>query len=209
MTPRGLEETVRLVYLQFSFNNESLIPMSLRTLPDETFRQHVERKTRGVSGNGEQLLAPVENNLGIEEAAKEMLSHPEYTLVDVQHQIRLGGVKGVYHMLRFVFARNKHALPNPNINLEEAKNILRRICREAMWRVRIFMNPYAKEGMVGEEFMLSINLEARNPLFDGKTGEHLMVWKKDENGERIAGSKAPLHPTQVLHIGDTIYLSAI
>ena len=186
-----------LVALQFSFSNPAAIPSSVKQRSPEAVEDRNERKNRC---SGRRFIEPTEN-VSLVWFLRE-LEASGYEVVDAFYQERLNPKgdsygKGTYHMVRFLFARRE------DVELSEefgrVKDTLRaelqEICRAAMWRVRAFCNPLYENGEeVPGYSALSINMEARKPLFL-PDGQPVTVWQKDEYGERVGDAPLPLRPS--------------
>jgi hypothetical protein len=203
-----LDDSVRLVSMQFSFSNINVVPTSVKKLELEMLEERNERKT--YKGNGEVIIKPIENV-----SLVEFLDNLEvgYELVDAFYQPRIDpkDPRGnrIYHMVRFLFARRKYV--ELSDEFKEVRSTihaeLRKICEQAMWRVRAFLNPFFMddEEVLGQR-ALSINLEARKPLFH-PDGQLVMVWQKDERGNRVGETPFPLKPDYYLRIEDNVVQS--
>ena len=206
-----LNGNVPIVMLQFSFSNCKAIPISVKRLNRESKEERVQRKIH--PSNGVMVIEPTEKCslaefLGDLEAAG-------YELVDGFYKERIDakdpGNKRTYHMVRFFFARREFAelfdesrTVRDNIRIE-----LQNMCEGALWRVRSFSNPfYGKGEEIFNQCAMSINLEARQPLFR-PDGQPVTVWQKDENGKRVGEAPLPLKADYRLRIlGDVVSLVA-
>lgn len=204
----ALNGTVRLVALQFSFSNPDVIPATVKRQDRETPEERVGRKSHS---SGVMVIEPTEK-CSIEEFLEE-LEAAGYEMVDGFYKERIDANdprgKRSYHMVRFLFARREFVELS-----DEFKKVrdtihaeLWSICEAAMWRVRSFSNPFYKNGEeIPDQRTVSINLEARQPLFrpDGQT---VTVWQKDENGKRVGDAPLPLKADYCLRIvGDAVQL---
>ena len=201
-----LGSATRLVMLQFSFSNPDVIPKAARRRERETLE---ERRTRKSRDGGEQLIEPVENVCLVE--LLSCLEHAGYELVDTFYKPRIHGETGeTYHAVRFLFARSEFAEPSAEFKRKRRtlQKELRKICEEALWRIRGYFNPCWKDGKeIPDQLTLSINLEARKPLFR-LDGQPVPVWRKDAEGNRIGDSPLPLRPDYCFGIrGDTVDFS--
>ena len=201
-----LNKSVRLIALQFSFSNPDVIPQGIKRAEKETFKERNDRKSRS---SGVMVIEPTENCSLVEFLGE--LETAGYEMVDAFHKERIDqksrGKR--YHMVRFLFARCEFV----NLSKEFAEvrdNIygeLLEMCRMAMWRVRIFSNPFYENGREeADQRALSINLESRKPLFS-PDGQPIKVWQKDKKGRRIGNTPLPLKPDCSLYlIGNAINL---
>ena len=195
-----LDGSTRLISMQFSFSNINIVPKLLKERELETLEDCNERRSR--EGNGEIVITPTENSFLIEFLNDLEISG--YELVDAFYQPRVHPKNSriIYHMVRFLFARREYV----DIS-EEFKKVrdtisveLRKICEQAMWRVRAYINPYfVNNEEVFGDYALSINLEGRNPLFL-PDGQPVVVWQKDGEGNRVGDAPLPLKIVHNLRI---------
>src|SRR5665647_3838956 len=103
-------------------------------------------------------------------------------------------------MVRFLFAHHEFAQPSDKFkNVRDFVRVeFQRICRSALWRTRLFSNPFYQHGaeILGQR-SVSINLEARQPLFH-PDGQPIKMWQKDERGRRVGESPLSLKPDYYL-----------
>lgn len=192
-------KNTRVVIMQFSFSNPNVIPSAIKRLDKETIEERVERKSHST---GIMVIEPTEKCC-VEEFIDE-LEKIGFQLVDSFYKERMSPGKSNYHMIRFIFWRNDFAEPS-----EEFKKVfgvvresLKTICQEALWRVRAFDNPFYKDGEeIKGQRAISINLEARNPLFL-PDGSQVVAWEKDGAGRRIGTAPVPIQPAHKLVIID-------
>lgn len=195
-----LDEASRLVIVQFSFSNSSIIPELVSKRAPET---KVEAAKRNQQASGFLVIEPCEN-VSIDTFVVE-LEAAGYVLVDGvtqtrQHQNKPGQS---YHMVRFVFARSEHA--EVSDHFKSVQSLLRMelqdITETAFWRVRAFSNPFYKDG---EEIdgvrAISINCEARVPRFL-PDGQLVKSRRKDAQGNKV-GEPVPIEPARRLSISD-------
>lgn len=195
---------VRLVAIQFSFSNREIVPVAVRQRNRETPLEHIARKLRVT---GERVIEPTEN-VDLSNFLGE-LEEAGFELVGAFYQERPAGdqLDRTYYMARFLFARREFATPSAEFVLarDTIRTALQEMLRTAFWRVRSFLNPFYQEGKeVAGQRALSINLEARVPLFfpDGR----LITARWKENGKKI-GDPQPLTPDFRLTVeGDSVRL---
>lgn len=197
-----LDQTARLVMMQFSFSNPSVIPNMVRRREAETKNQSEERKNR--SSTGIVIIEPSENT---SVDLVDSLEAHGYVLVDGVYQSRQNPHKPMqtYHMVRFVFSRLEHA--EMSEQFQTVQSIIRTelldICNMAFWRVRGFSNPFFRNG---EEIpggrALSLNFEARVPRFL-PDGQPVKERRKDADGRKI-GDPVPLEPSHQLTISNGV-----
>jgi hypothetical protein len=190
-----LDSSVRLVLVQFSFSNPDAIPPSVRWRRPETQEERVERKDHVA---GVMIVQPTEGT-SLAEFPRD-LEAAGYKLVDAFCKERINDNPHLkrYHMVRFIFARREHAQISQGFwKVRDAiRAEFQGICGSAMWRVRVFDNPfYQDEEEVSGRRTMSINLEVRQPLFVG--GQPVMVWQRDDVGRRVGS--APIRLTAKRH----------
>jgi len=197
-----LDGAVRMVALQFNFSNPRVIPESVKHLSPETPRERVERKS---CSTGVQVIEPT-GRCSLVEFLGE-LGTTGYEMIDAFYKERIdqkdpSGQKK-YYMVRFLFCRHESATPSEAFKKVrgDLRADLRTICEDALWRVRAFNNPFYRDGVeVPEQRALSVNLEARVPLFE-PNGQRIMAREKDENGQK-AGPPLALMPSHYLRVVD-------
>ena len=198
-----LNENIPMVSLQFSFSNPEAIPVLVRHRSNETMQ---ERQVRKNHTSGQLVIGPTENCsiatmfTGIKSAG--------YELVDAFHQERIDPKDPTgrrrYHTVRFQFARSETAQISDEFKAirDQIHYELQDICGNAHWRVRAFLNPFYRNGEeVQGKNAVSINFEARNPLFH-PNGEPVLVWRKDERGNRLGNCPVPQRFNLVLSVVD-------
>ncbi|MBZ9572848.1 hypothetical protein KJA17_01495 [Patescibacteria group bacterium] len=184
-----LDSSVRLVVVQFRFSNPGVIPASVKHLG----REILEERGKKYKSNGRLVIEPTENCSLVEFLGE--LKAAGYQMVDAFHRERIDpkDPRGQrrYHMVRFVFARSEYM--DLSDEFKAVRHViskeLREICVQAMWRVRVFLNPFYKDGEeIPGEYVVNIDVASRRPLFlpDGRP---VMVWQKDENGKRKVSLK--------------------
>ena len=203
-----LNGTVRLVAMQFSFSNPDAIPATVKRLDQETQEERVKRKNYS---SGVMIIKPTEKCFLVEFLGE--LEAAKYEMVDAFYKERIDAKdprgKRTYHMVCFLFARREFV--ELSDEFKKVRDViraeLRSICESAMWRVRVFSNPFYKNGEeISDQHAVSINLEARQPLFR-PDGQPVTVWQKDENGKRMGNVPLPLKADYYLCIvSDAIQL---
>lgn len=200
-----LNGSVELVALQFSFSNPKIVPDSIRQVAVDCLVDREIRKSQKATDN--VILKPTEN-VYLAHFVDD-LKTAGYEIVDALYQPRTDpkdpAGKKIYHMVRFVFASTQSVEKlyedfmkvRPRIYID-----LDGMCVEASWRVRASLNPLLKnDEEVSGKHTLSINLEVRTPLFN-PDGHRVLIWEKDENGDRIGDAPVPLMPDYCLRIAD-------
>lgn len=191
----------RWIALQFSFSNQNVIPSGIRNLERETGDGREERKNHCT---GTQVVEPILNcdlanfPANLEAAGYELVG------AHCQERIDAKGRIGKYWMVRFVFVRREFVIPSDEFR--KVRGIVRlglmEMCRVAMWRVRIFSNPFFQNGEeVSGQRAISINMEARRPLYC-PDGQPVTVWQKDEYGDRVGDAPLPIQPDFHLRLQD-------
>lgn len=199
----ALDNSVRMVMLQFSFSNSKIVPRWVWEKSFEKWGEWKERKNN--EGTGETAIPPTKNCSLIK--FLDELEIAGYKMVDALYQPRTdpkdNSRKRKYHMVRFIFVRREYLEELPEGFKNAQKNIhdeLRKMCKEAMWRIRVFLNPFFQDNEeVPGHHALSINLELRTPLVQSD-GQPVVVWQKDNQDNRIGDAPLPLKPDHYLHI---------
>lgn len=156
-----LNDTVRLVAMQFSFLNPVLVPASVKRLNRETQGEHMERKSHS---SGVMVIEPTEKCSLVEFLGE--LEAAGYEMVDALYKERINykdpSGKSTYHMVRFLFARREFAGFSDEFKKahDDIRTAFVEMCRVAMWRVRAFSNPFYKNGEeIAGQRAVSVNLE--------------------------------------------------
>lgn len=199
-----LDRNVRRVMLQFSFSNPEVIPISMRR-KTQSEPLLFDRKTRP---NGTLVISPTEK-CSLAGFFRE-LENSGYEMVDAFYRKRIdsrdSGGKKKYHMVRFIFVRHEFSeLSDEFINRRNVvQTELRSICDAALWRVKLFKNKFYKDDKeINGQHALSINLDARQPLFY-PDGQPVKIWKKDDSGKRMGEAPLPLKANYGLCVDDNI-----
>lgn len=154
-----LNGQVRLVLLQFAFSNLKYIPSCLKQKSEKTPKESSAVK-------GEQCLNATED-VGVAGFITD-LKDADYQLVDSYYQIRSRNGQQ-YAVVCFLFAEKEQASVSDEFKKmrPDIEQALLHMCESAMWRARAFLNPFFREGrIIDDVYALSVNLEARKPLFD-------------------------------------------
>jgi len=203
-----LDPSARLVALQFSFSNPKAIPSSIKSAVAE---MPEDMRDRASSSNGKLVIEPTSNCSLI--VFFEHLEAEGYEMVDAFSQRRIDRKsegKRAFYIVRFLFARHEFADVSDAFKRirENMREEFQSMCDSAFWRVRVFSNPFFKDGVEipGARF-ISINLEAREPRLH-PDGELVLARRKDESGRRV-GEPIPLEADYDLGVlGDSIALVA-
>lgn len=202
-----IDGVVREIYLQFSFSNRKLVPSWIPSIDCE---KGEERKTRkGRVGRGTQFITPTPGVSLLDFVCD--LEQEGFRLVDAVYQMRVDEKKSqwkndsqhhgaMYCMVRFIFSRNYEISESyEEILRDKMRPALVLICQQALWRVRAYHNPWFENGeTTSESLMMSVNAEVRDPLF--QEGRKIMVWKRDDKGEKVGDSPEPKMPKGVLRV---------
>jgi len=207
----ALDGSVRLVVMQFSFSSAEAVPASVRARQSETLAEREMRKSRA---GGLMVIQPTEKTSLVDLFGE--LEERGFELVDALYKERIDGKDPAltqaaylerkdlrtYHMVRFVFAHSEYA--TPSAEFRGVRNAiladLRNMCATALWRVRAFNNPFYQNGEETPDLrVLSINLEARMPLFR-PDGQPVTVWQKDREGRRVGEAPLALRAAYALHL---------
>ncbi len=195
-----IDEKTRVVVIQFSFSNKKLVPPSVKEEPFEKFREQSKRRKRG--GTGERVLDPVER-CSTYNIIEDLFRHG-FSLVGAFSQQRHHpddhrGRK-MYQMVRFSFARTNAASKEFLQRRDDVLRGLQKLLADSAWRVRVFLNPFFQDGeRVPNARHLSVNLEARVPLVE-PDGRRRLVWRKDEEGNKVGDTKIPVQPDHVFRL---------
>lgn len=198
------DKVIRLILLQFSFSNPEAVPASVRSFQREKETQEEMTIRKMAFGTGVQVLEPVQN-VSLADILED-LEGADYQLVVALHQERTHpkDPRRKFQMVRFEFTRREFVYISKEFKAvrDVIRADLKEMCRTALWRVRTFLNPLYRNGEeVDGQYALSINLEARQPLSQ-PDGRPVMVWQKDEKGERVGNEPLPLEPDHRLRIED-------
>ena len=187
-----LNDNIPMINLQFSFNNPEVIPVLVGHRSNETTEERVVRKSHA---SGRLMIEPTEKCSIVD--TLDGIESVGYELVDAFHQERLDPKDPTgrrrYHAVRFQFARQEVAQVSEEFKVirDQVRYELQDICGNAHWRVRAFLNPFYQNGEeVQGKNAVSINFEARNPFFH-PNGEPVLVWRKDERGNRLGNAPVP------------------
>ncbi len=198
-----IDSSVQMIILQFSFSNGKAVPEWIGCHEKEVPQERTERKNR-LHG---ELVIEKTKSCSVLNLAKD-LGVAGYELVDAFCQKRINPKypNKRYQMVRFVFVRNEDMqLPDNFMNKRvPALGSLREMCAAAMWRARVFLNPYYENGeKIPNKHAISINLDVRRPL-----RPPIMVWPRDENNRKMKGvpgvEKIRLMPDCHLRVEDNI-----
>jgi len=194
---KTLGNDVRLVIIQFAYTNENLMPAEVG-VKQETIEQFLAKSQ---SVKGEQVVDPTQD-IGVLPFTLDLIE-AGYELVDAfsRRQSKNGRP---FFTTRFVFSQKEQAHSSEAFlaKKEAILAALTRLVTEAMWRARVFLNPFFCEGeMVPDVYSISANFEARVPLFDGN-GKLLLRWQRDASGEKVGDAPLPIKPVGFLRIQD-------
>lgn len=195
---------IRLVLIQFSFSNGEVIPRSVKRLSPETRKEMTNR----VNGNGHatgELIIPPTLRCGLADFPSN-LKENGFELVEAFYQKRIDpkDARKTYHMVRFVFAPGEFAKPSKEFTAirEEIVPGFEKICQDAMWRVKVYENPFYGEGIEEENSgyeALSINLSLREPY--SSNGRPVVERPRDASGRRV-GKPVPIRPEFLIQFTD-------
>lgn len=184
-----LEKDVRMIMLKFAFSNPNVIPRFVKGAKDEL----LFRKDRS---SGVLAIESTERCSVAEFLGKIAVSG--YEMVDAFYKrgidTRDANIKRKNNIVYFFFARSEFVELSDEFKKERPLiyNELWKICKTAMWRVRLFLNPFYKDGQeINDQYALSVNLDARQPLFCSD-GQPVKIWKKDDKGKRVGETAIPL-----------------
>ena len=190
---------VRLISLRFAFSNSKIIPECVREKISTRLPSSFLQEQPNVQGV--MFLDPVEK-VGCLPFLRDLKGR-DYILVDSFYEAKKRTHGKEYFLVRFDFASLDYAYTDDRFDREQRPKLekaLYNLFRESMWRVRAFLNPFYEEGQILEnQCAISINLEARYPLFD-KFGQRCREWEKDEFGQPTGDAPVKVHPKLFLRI---------
>ncbi|KKR46651.1 MAG: hypothetical protein UT82_C0009G0015 [Parcubacteria group bacterium GW2011_GWB1_40_14] len=190
-----LEDSARMVALQFRISNPRILPKYVRELPEESCESQVKRRNNqtGIliiessrNTSVAQLLADLEY------FRYEMINAVSFLRTDLNDPSR----KSKYHIVRYSFVLREHVrISNEFRELRvEAIADLRGICESALWNAEVYSNPFVS----GEEVpasgarTISVNLAGRKPI--------VPVWHRDGEGNRLGESPVLMQPDYNLRL---------
>lgn len=198
-----LQETERLVIVQFSASKDTFVPEGLKGVNHETPQEAEGRAMRKAAPSGVQVVEPVENT-GIADLLNG-LEEAGYEMVDAFHQPRLNRNNGrTYHMVRFTFARHEDATPSEEFVAlrDQYREAMREVITSAAWRVQAYLNPFFSNGEVVEgQYAVSLNMVARVPLLL-PDGSPVAQWERDDAGEKVGDAPVPITPDFKLSVSE-------
>lgn len=175
-----LSDKIPMVSLQFNFGNDFIIPWNLKTLETETKKESEERRARNANNakrtqvntsKSEHLLTQIDSRL------PPNLVDNGYVLVTTIYQKKLDkNLRNQYNMVRYSFFRKEYVqLSNPGIiEITPRRGLaiaqLYDLILLSYWQqVRVYRNPFTNERitMADKKYALSINFDARYPLYEG------------------------------------------
>ena len=203
--PEVLDESVRMLLMQFSFSNPEIVPACLLKRTAETVPEYIDRKTAPITG--QQFIIKTWRT-DIFQLSAYGLGLAKYVLVGgfSQECPHKDSRQGTYFSVRFLFAREEFARESSEFEKvrDDVCFALDQICIEAYWRVRAYRNPFFEDRKLVEgAYAMSVNFEVREPRF-GSNSDPIKVWPKDSvTGEKDkTGFKIPLPPENYLLVRD-------
>ncbi len=136
----------------------------------------------------------------------QALKRQGYTLVHVGKRVVNTEEGKTQYVLRYTFGtipREEERLRRLGVELSCE---LEAYAAEALWNVQAFRNPYYRDGIeVGDKRVITIDINARKPLFEMKEGmlAPVMVWSggRDKMGKGV-GEKVPLAAKSFLDVSE-------
>jgi len=191
-----LDQRARLLKMQFSFSNPSIISPLIPCFADETVSSHVVRKQARA---GRRIIDPVKN-VNIAGFVHD-LEHANWRLCNARRQKRVNiGVDKRskirhYHMVRFIFAPTDSVFIASDLvdSIADIRANLLEICKTSLWRVRAYDMLYCGENASPDDRMISINFELRVPLVDSD-GQEIRQWRRGQRGGQLGRSPVPIQP---------------
>jgi len=192
-----LDPDISLVIFRFAFSNPKYVPKCIRK--EEADK---DSASSGRTIKGRSLIDSPVHNVGILHCLSDIQASG-YELADAKRKENKRAQGCSSQIVQFVFVRTQCAhvceefVQTRGIIIEAFE----KMCREALWRVRLFLNPLFEEHeLVEGKFTASINLEARTPLIEGD-GSSVMIWPKDSTGKSVkAGKKILRQPECFLRV---------
>lgn len=205
-----LGRDVRMIMLKFNFSNPNVIPRFVKHLNQETDQGAKDELLFRKNRSGGVLAIESTERCSIAKFLGEV-AVSGYEMVDAFYKkgidTRDPSIKRKNHTVCFFFARSEFVKLSDEFKKERPLiyNELWKICKTAMWRVRLFLNPFYKDGEeINGQYALSVNLDVRQPLYcpDGQPRTPVMVWQKDKNGKRVGETTIPLKAEYHLRVKD-------
>ena len=199
----SLNDGVQMVMLQFSFSNYGVVPASVKLHSWETPEENRERKSHS---SGKLVIEPILNCSLAQFVGK--LEAERYELVDAGYIERVNAKSASssaksYHVVRFIFARRENAVLADGFKKgrEAIRTDLQKMCEDALWRIRMFHNPFYYNGVaVPDQHAVCINLEVRQPIVY-PNGQPIKRRQMDTDGSPI-GDPLPIKADYLLGIQD-------
>ncbi|MCF6276848.1 MAG: hypothetical protein L3J07_03315 [Candidatus Magasanikbacteria bacterium] len=192
-----LGENIPMMMVVIRVSNPECIP---KCILESTKQPKKEKISKGV-----EFISPQKNG---EAQVGAHLLHQDinasgYKIVRACWEQKLNEHDKLYYLVRFEFVRNE-LLREKMEELEEVIKALETMLNSALWKVRVFRNPYFKNGEIQRgNSTISLNLNSRTPLhkenwiFDPELQKMVfkkikptMRWEKNKKGEKI--KKIPL-----------------
>ncbi len=191
----ALEDSARIVALQFRFSNPNALPKYVKQLPEETRESQINRKS---NPTGAVVVESAANTslaqllLDLEYFGYEMINAVSF----LRSELRDPAGKSKYSIVRYSFVPREHVRISDEFRTlrVEAIGDLRGICEGALWAAEVYSNPFGldEETLSVGQRMVSINLAGRRPI--------VPVWKRDGEGNRLGEAPALLQPDYSLRL---------
>ena len=188
-----------MVLLQFSFSNSEAIPSVVRMWSTGGEREANEKQTTK-SG-----VMVIDNKEQVDlSGVSSLLEDESYQLVDVFYESREAvnrkNSTARFYTVRFTFVSGEQHPPLMEKN-SELLTALECLCEEAFWAVRVFENPFYRDGVeIQSKTMVSINMVARLPRYNNE-GNPVTARRRSVDGRKI-GEPVPLEPLHNLNINN-------
>ena len=200
-----ISDTVRMILVKFTVQKLETIPASIPPTEMETVDQLQRRKEEYISG-----LETIERTEDCSVVTVlDQIAQLGFELVGAFRKPMIhyrGGKQQTYHQLRLTFVRHEDVKPDMHEGFREARTQIledvAKLCRESLWRVRVFNNPLFRNGdmdPIGRS--ACITLEGRRPLCF-PNGKPVVEWQRDEDGYRIGDAPVPITAKHRLTIVD-------
>jgi hypothetical protein len=193
---------VALLTMQFSFANIRAIPQRMRVVGWETPEESASRaKRNNGSPSGIQVIERT-HDCSLADFLSDLDSEG-WQMVDATVQERINQNHDwceTYFTIRFTFAPSSTPVNDDIANMvNDYIAGLHELCERALWRVRVFSNPFYQNGEeipgVGHA---CVNIEGRKPLYL-PDGSPVIARLKNESGEPI-GEPVKITPDYELRI---------
>lgn len=188
-----LDDSVRLIVLQFNFSNPNVIPRSIKISDQEQSQKEAAQKP--ATG---KLLFETPEKISLERAITGLLE-TGYEMTDAFCKVKTNGRgKPNSYSAFFIFAKRENARITEKFWETRKQHYLElfRLCREALWQIKVFYNPLFENGKeTAGQRAVNILAQNRQPLFQSN-GSRIFTTKQ----EGTLKIQIPVMPSQYLQI---------